>query len=278
MTVALDVLRELRCATVREVAARLGVKYNTARTYLKRLVDKGLVEKRDVGRHILYCVAKDAIDVVPRGAYKLYTATRKRLPQVLELLERYGCISVSALMQTLGVTHTKAYHMLRVALLLRMGVKMRIGNAAILCRDRAAAEETISHLRDAIHRIVTENSMRFVSAIKVLQTALKDRDTYELLSRFIPLRRGMERFPPLVFTFVNDILQSLYGEPLRRRNGRVYVVTPQPRVYTPNVTDGADKHVVRVNLPEDLAALLSGADVNEIVLQAVEQLLTRYKT
>jgi ribosomal protein S25 len=277
MTVALDVLRELRCATVREVAARLGVKYSTARTYLKRLVDKGLAEKRYVGRHMLYCVAKET-DVVPRGAYKLYTATRKRLPQVLELLERYGCISVSALMQTLGVTHTQAYHMLRVLLLMHVGAKMRIGNTAVLCRDRAAAEEAISHLRDVIHRIATENNMRYVSATKVLQTALKDRDTYELLSRFIPLRRDMEHFPPLVLTFVNDILQSLYGEPLRRRHGRVYVVTPQPRIYTPDVADGADKHVVRVSLSEDLAALLSGADVNEIVLQAVEQLLARYKT
>jgi DNA-binding transcriptional ArsR family regulator len=277
MTATYDVLRELTCATVREVAARLGVKYSTARTYLKRLVDKGLAEKRGVGHHMLYCVAKDATDVAPRGAYKLYTATRKRLLPTLELLGRYGCISVSALMQTLGVTHTQAYHLMRVLLLLGMGVKVRIGNTAILCRDRVAAEEAISRLRGAIHRIATENNMRYVSATKVLQTALKDRATYELLSRFIPLRRSMEHFPPLVLTFVNDILQSLYGKPLRRRHGRIYAVTPQPRVYTPDVTDSADKYVVRVNLPEDLAALLS-ADVNEIVLQAVEQLLARFRT
>jgi len=277
MTAAYDVLRELRCATVREVAARLGVKYSTALTYLKRLVDKGLAEKRGVGRHVLYCVAKET-DVVPRGAYKLYTATRKRLPQVLELLGRYGCISVSALMQTLGVTHTQAYHMMRILLIMRMGVKMRVGNTAVLCRDRVAAEEAISRLRDAIHRIATENNMRYVSAAKVLQTALKDRDTYELLSRFIPLRRNMTRFPPLVLTFVTAILETLYGEPLRRRHGRVYAVTPQPRVYTPDVTDSADKHVVKVGLPEDLATALKGADVNKIVLQALEQLLARFKT
>jgi len=278
MTVALDVLRELRCATVREVAARLGVKYSTARTYLKRLADKGLVEKRSVGRHILYCVAKNAVDVVPRDAYKLFTATRKRLLQVLELLERYGCVSVSALMQTLGVTHTKAYHMLRVALLLRMGVKMRIGNAVVLCRDRAAAEETISHLRDAIHRIVTENNMRYATATKVLQIALRDRETYELLSKYIPLRRGMSRFPPLVLTFVATILETLYGESLRRRHGRVYIVT-QPRAgHGIEIADSIDKQTIAVKLPDDLAAALRGADIETVTLQAIEQLLRKYKT
>ena len=106
MTVAYDVLRELRCATAREVAVRLGVAYNTARTYLRRLVRQELAERRVVGRHVMYC-AKN-IDVVERGMYKLYTETRIRMAQALELLQREGCVSVSALMRALGATHTQA--------------------------------------------------------------------------------------------------------------------------------------------------------------------------
>ncbi len=59
MTVAYDVLRELKCATAREVAMRLGVAYATARTYLERLAHSQLVEKRVVGRVAMYCVAKE---------------------------------------------------------------------------------------------------------------------------------------------------------------------------------------------------------------------------
>jgi hypothetical protein len=44
-----------------------------------------------------------------------------------------------------------------------------------------------------------------------------------------------------------------------------------------DIRDGADMHV-QVELPSDLATMLSGADVNEIVLQALEQLLARYRS
>jgi predicted transcriptional regulator len=276
MNAAYDVLRELRCATVREVALRLGVAYGTARTYLKRLVKKGLAEKKLVGRYAVYCARH--VNIVSRETYKLHTETRMRVAYLLELLQRDGCVSVAGLMRIMRISHSQAYHLVRVAVATGRGVGMRLGNTAILCRDRVVAEETISHLRDAIHRIVTENNMRYATATKVLQIALRDRGTYELLSRYIPLRRGMSRFPPLVLTFVAAILETLYGEPLRRRHGRVYIVT-QPRAgHGIEIADSIDKQTIAVKLPDDLAAALRGADANEIVLQAIEQLLARFRT
>ena len=43
------------------------------------------------------------------------------------------------------------------------------------------------------------------------------------------------------------------------------------------IVDSAETHTIRVNLPSDLAAALEGADVNETVLQALEQLFQRYR-
>jgi hypothetical protein len=284
--------------------------------YLNRLAARGLVEKRRLGRRaVMYCMKKDGEGVghdslastggrrleeqrveeetallrragrsgdgagrSGDGAYKLHTKTRKRLAQAEKLLGREGCISVGTLMRMLNVTHSKAYHVLRVMLLSRQGVKVMIGNTAVLCRDRAAAEEAVARLRETVHRVVVKNDMRYATPTKVLQAMLRDREAYELLSRFIPLRRNMERFPPLVLTFINDVLQSLYGEPLRRRNGRVYAVAPQPRAeHGFEVVDSVETHVVRVSLPDDIAAALQG-DANEAVLQALEQLLTRFRT
>jgi predicted transcriptional regulator len=276
MTAAYDVLKELKCATVREVAARLGVAYNTARKYLKRLVNKGLVEMRRVGRYVMYCVVERE-ELVPRGVHKLHIETRRRMHKVVELLQRDGCVSVSALMRIMRINHTKAYHLMRVSLLTGRGVKVRVGNTAVLCRDRETADEVISRIRETVHRLAVENGMRYATPTKILQAALRDRDAYELLSVFIPLRRNMDKFPPAVLKFVDDILRSLYGEPVRYRRKTVYVVT-QPRDYTVSlVTDSAETRPVQVKLPDDLAVALQGANVNEVVLQALEQLLQRYR-
>jgi biotin operon repressor len=301
MTSRVDVynlLKELKCATALEIATRLGASRKAVQMCLNRLAAKGLVERRAFGRAVMYCAkdnpgdgptverrnAADGNGVHERGGRRrrsgaLYTATQKRLPQVLQLLERYGCVSVGALMRALGVTHTKAYHVTRVLLLLHKGVKVLIGRTAILCRDRAAAEETVARLRETIHRLAVESGMRYVTAPKVLQAALRDRDAYTLLSRFIPLKRNAERFPPVALTFVKDILQSLYGEQLRCGNKAIYVVSQPRQDYVVNITDSVETHVVRVNLPDDIATALHGvADVNEVVLHALEQLLARYRT
>jgi len=279
-----NLLKELRCATALEIATRLGMSRKVVQTYLNRLVAKGLVEKRMLGRRaVMYC-AKEGC---PGGggrrrrggdAYELYTATRKRLTHVLEILRREGCVSVGSLMRTLDVSHTKAYHMARILLLTHKGVKVKIGNTAVLCRDRIAAEETASRLRDAIHKIAVQNGMRYATASKVLLAVLKVRETYELFSKFIPLRRNMTRFPPLVLTFVRDILRSLYGEPLKAGNRRVYVVAQQTRAeHGFEIIDHVDRYTLAVNLPNDLAAVLQDAS-NETVLQALEQLLARYRS
>jgi predicted transcriptional regulator len=275
MTVAFDVLRELRCATAKEVALRLGVAYETARRYLKHLVKKGLAEKKLVGRHVVYC-AKD-VNIVPRGAYKLYTETRMRMARVIELLQRDGCVSVSALMRIMRISYIKAYHLMRVAVTTGRGVKMRLGNTVILCRDRAAAEELIRRLKETVHRLAVENKMRYATSTKILHVALKDRDAYELLSRFVPLRRNMSNFPPAVLAFMNEILRLLYGESLKRRLGRVYVVT-QPRAgHDIEIADSIDKQTIAVNLPSDIAEMIQD-DAKQTVLQAIEQLLSRYRT
>jgi hypothetical protein len=276
MTATYDVLRELRCATVREVALRLDVAYETARTYLQRLVKNGLAEKKLVGRHAVYC-ARD-VNIAPRGAHKLYTKTRMRVAQMLETLQRGGCVSVAGLMRMMRISHTEAYHLVRVAVATGIGVRMKISNTVILCRDRAAAEELIRRLKETVHRLAVENKMRYATTQKILHVALKDRDAYELLSRFVPLRRNMSNFPPATLAFVSDILHTLYGEPLKRRHGRVYTVT-QPRAdHGIEIADSIDKQTIAVNLPDDLVAALRGADVKDLTLQAIEQLLRRYRT
>jgi hypothetical protein len=279
-------LRGVKCATASEIAVKIGATRKVVQMCLNRLAVRGVVEKRKLGkRAVIYCARHESCPSgsfpprrVKRRIYRLHTPTRERLTRVLEILQRGGCVSVGTLMRLLHVSHTEAYHMSRVLLLFRQGVKMKIGKTAVLCRDRAAAEETIAKLRATVHRLAVENNMRYATPAKILRAALKDSGAYELLSRFVPLQRNSTHFPPATLTFITAILESLYGKPLRRRRGTVYVVSTQPRSdCTFSIIDSVDAHVVNVSLPDDLASALQNADVNEVVLQAIEQLLARYR-
>ena len=266
-----------RCVTVREVAQTLGIQYKSARKLLKRLERRGVLNKKTVGRVAMYCGDASLVESLLLKKRNRKVKGWERLTVGRALLRREGCVSTYALRVALGVGSEEARY--TAAQLVEEGeaVGVVVGRTAIWCRDRAAAEETIARFRETIHRLAVENGMRYVTPTKILQVALRDRDAYELLSRFVPLSRGMERFPPLVLTFVRDILESLYGEPMKLRRKTVYVVSQPRKDYTVNVTDSVDKHVVRVNLPDDLATALQGVDVEDLTLQAIEQLLQRYR-
>ncbi len=272
-----------------EIAERLGAPRKVVQTYLNRLAARGVIEKRVLGRRaVIYCLREDEEDSrkpgnpPPAGGRRvgrLYTKTRMRVARVLEeVLQREGCVSVGVLMRMLHITHSKAYYVMHVLMRVGSGVKVVVGRTAILCRDRAVAEEAVARIRETIHRLAVASGMRYATAPEMLQMALKDRDAYALLSKFVPLRRGVEAFPPSVLAFVNAVLKSLYGEPLKASNRRVYVVTPQPRPeHGFEIIDSVDRYTLAVSLPDDVVAL-QGADVNDVALQALEQLLARYRS
>jgi len=249
-----NLLKELKCATALEIAVKLGMSRKVVQTCLNHQAARGVVEKRVLGRRaVVYCAKEGGVSRhVKRDSPVIYTKTRGRMERVLELLSRYGCVSVGALMRIMGITHTQAYHMLRVLLFTRQGVKMRIGKTAVLCRDRVVAEEIVMRIREMVHRLAVANGMRYATATKILQVALIDREAYELLSRFIPLRRNMTRFPPSILAFIADVLEALYGKSLKAGNKRVYAVAPQPRNYVPDVVDNVETHTARVKPPRRL--------------------------
>lgn len=275
MTAAYDVLRELKCATAREMAARLGVAYETARTYLERLTARDLAVKKMIGRVAMYC-AKE-VDVVPSVVYKLHTETRMRLSRVEKLLAQYGCVSTTVLARELRTSRNKAYHLMRIMLFMGKGVKVVVGKTAVLCRDRKAAEDTIARLRETVHRLATANNFRYAKPSKILRAVKNDKEAYSLFSKFIILSHD-EHFSSVELSFMNTLLKSLYGEPVMRMwRKTVYVVTQPRPEHDIEIIDNVDGHTVYVNLPDDLAASLRNVDINEVVLRALEQLLQRYK-
>jgi DNA-binding Lrp family transcriptional regulator len=274
--IVIDGVEVGRCVTAREVARRLGISEESARKRLRRLADSGAVERRLVGRTAVYCASDGGVALRRPPVRGLGVKTRRRIRQVCEILSREGCVPTSVLVDVFNLDSGSVFHLMRRAIERGCAVKVGVGNTALWCASRDAVEELMTRLRETVHRLAISNKMRYATPAKILQAALKDRDAYALLSRFVVLRRNVVRFPPAALKFVDSVLRSLYGEPLKYRRRTVYIVS-QPRDYVADITDKVDTHIVQVKLPDDLAVALRGADVGEIVLQALEQLLARFR-
>jgi hypothetical protein len=275
-------LREVRCTTAREVAERLEILPKSAQERLRRLERRGVLKKKFVNRVAVYCV-KEGAQLPPPLTRGPRVETLRRTDQIVDLLTREGCISSSALCKTLGLGYTTVRYI--TAMLLSQGrtVEVIVGKTAIWCRDRETAEELVAKLREAAHRLASRG--RYITPSRLLQMVRRDKEAYGLFTKFIKLSRiDGDHIGPVALAFASSILASLYGDPIRyASHKRVYLVSPHPRQDLGDIAirDGANS-VVTVSLSPDLAAVLKDAErrnasVEEVVVQAVEQLLARFR-
>jgi ribosomal protein S25 len=277
-------LKEVRCTTVKEAAARLGIAWKSAHDRLKRLERRGVLVRRMVGRVAVYCVREGAqlppppLPSKPTGPGE---KTRRKMEKASELVARDGCVAASALRRRLNLSHSQMRHVMYQLLAEGRVVEVVVGKVALWCRDRAAAEDVVKRLKDIVHRLVTANGLRYISPSRVLRLAQPDREAYPLFSRFVPLSRFPDdHLHPVALAFADSILASLYGEPVVNMPNRHVYFVAQPRQDIGDIVirDKAEKVLVNVNLSDGLAAALKDTDAEEVVMRAIERLLARYRT
>lgn len=274
-------LKEVGCTTSREVADRFGLKRKSAYSKLERLAKLGALEKRLVKRVALFCVKEGAALPPPRRPRRSMRV-RERAEQALGLLSREGCATFRALSRALGVGHTPVRYVMTLLLSQGRVVEVVIGGTAIWCKDRETAVELVKKLRETVYRLTA--GFRYVTPRRVLHMITRDKETYALFSRFVSLRLAMyghgENFPAQTLAFVDDILRSLYGDPVKYSPHKNVFTVTQPRQGLGGIVirDGADMERVKINLPSDLAEALKGANAEEVVVQAIKQLLEQYRS
>jgi len=266
-----------RCVTVREVAETLGIQYKSARNLLKRLEKRSLLAKKAVGRIAVYCGETALVESLLTKKRNRKVKGWERLTAARALLQREGCVSTYALRKALGVNSEEARYAAAQLVAEGEAVAVVIGRTAFWCRSRAAAEALVERLRETVHRLALSGGMKYATPNKILRIVQKDREAYALFSKFIPLSRMDEHFSPVALAFADGVLRLLYGEPMHRMRRKTVYVVSQPRLLEIDIRDRVDKDVVSVNIPNDLATALSGVDVDEVVIQAIEQLLQRYR-
>jgi DNA-binding Lrp family transcriptional regulator len=273
-------LNEVRCTTAREVAGRFGLKRKSAYSKLDRLAKLGVLEKRFVKRAVLFCIKEGAELPPPRKPRRTSMRVRERAEKALGLLSREGCATFRVLSRALGVGHTPVRYVMTLLLSQGRVVETIIGGTAIWCKDRETALELVTKLRETVYRLTAR--FRYITPRRVLHMITQDKEAYALFSKFVSLRPAMygqrENFSAQTLAFVGDILRSLYGDPVKYSPHKNVFTVTQPRQGLGGIVvrDGADVERVKISLPSDLAEALKGANAEEVVLQAIRQLLEQY--
>jgi Mn-dependent DtxR family transcriptional regulator len=270
-------LQKLKCVTVREVAERLDISRKSARGRLERLAKIGAVEKRKIGRAVLYCLR--GVPMVAGRARKM----RARVAQVVELLARRGCAATSALARELGLSHTQAFYALRLLQARGCAVEAALGKVAVWCISRDAVAELLEELRGAVVRLVGQ--MRYVTPKRLYALIARDRKAQETFGRIISVKPSAATFSAL-----KALLGAVYGDPI----GRSVFYAAQPTASASIDVRGGDVQRdvqvageaanVSFHLPPEEARQLRRyaerrrTSVSAVVRHAIEQLLARYRT
>jgi uncharacterized protein (DUF2384 family) len=262
------------CVRVDDVAKVLGVSRYTAKLRLSRLRRRGVLRVVWRMRTAWWCVPGAEPPTAPRTVPGRRERTNELIKKV-EALIGGGCATTAALMKALGLSHTQAIYALRLLQAQGRLVEVVVGNVALWCRDRGAAETAVERLRETVHRLAVANNMRYATPTKILNAVQSNEEARTFFRMFVPQSRNAH-FSPAALAFVNFILHSLYGEPIMRSRRKTVYIVSQPQPLAIDVRSYTDMRV-QVELPSDLAEALQGANVDEAVLQALEQLLRRYK-
>jgi len=260
------------CVTSAEVAEALGVGLYTARQRLQRLRRRGLLRVVWAGRTAWWCVpyAKP-----PVASIRVIPGSRRRVGDVLQKVKELlstGCLTTSALMQTLKLSHSQAFYALRLLRGENHAVEVAVGKVALWCRDRDAAQRFVEELTAVVRRLVERHRLRYVTPKRLFELITRDAEARQAFSRVINVKAPSAS----VYSVLKTLLEAVYGEPIKRS----IFYTQQAAVghVSIDIKDMEVGEYVAVMLTPDLAEALSGVGTNEVVLHAIEQLLARYRS
>jgi predicted transcriptional regulator len=261
------------CVTVGEVADVAGISVHTARLRLRRLRRRGVLRVVWRRRRAWWCVqgAEPVFRRIVPGARRRQR-TRDVMQRVEDVLQG-GCVATAALMRMLGLSHTQAFYALRLLQAEGRAVEIVVGRVAMWCRERDAAQRFLEEIKETIVHLVRQNGLRYIRPRQLFELITRDAKARGLFGRLINVKS-----PPSASTFsvLDTLLNAVYGDPIHRS---IYYTAQLAGRISIEIRDGdtTGEHVA-VKLTPDLAEAMRGVNVNEVVLQAIEQLLARYRT
>jgi hypothetical protein len=259
------------CVRTDDAAKVLGISRDATYLRLRRLRRRGVLRVVWSGGTAWWCVP----GAEPPSAPRVVPRRRKKIAKVLEeAAELLGgtCITTAALMGRFGISHTQAFYVLRLLQAEGRAVEVALGKVALWCRDRDTAQRFIETLKAEVLRLVSQRGLRYVTPKRLFELVERDAEAREVFSRIISVKS-----PPSAsaYSILKALLDATYGAPITKS---IYYTAQPSNGINIDIRDAAGERV-SVALTPDLAdALATTQSADSLVLQAIEQLLRRYKT
>lgn len=207
-----------------------------------------------------------------------------RTEEVAKLLRSRGCIMTRAVTE-LGFSDTQAKVALKRLVESGRAVYVKLGRVAVWCNSRRSAIRHIGRLRRALHVLLCEAKVKYVTPKEALELITGNKAARKLFSRYIELRPNNVA----TLSFLSGLLASAYGSPafvLNRGREPLYYVDCRRQRLPPLRLFGEEKKQYRSVLVKvdtwlreavEGAATATGVSISAVVRHAVEQLLQQYK-
>jgi|GEM_PF-3031093 hypothetical protein len=147
--------------------------------------------------------------------------------KVFKEIERAGCITSSAVAERLRIGRNELFYVLRR---LRQEGRVEVvslGRVALWCTSRAAAEEVLSRLTEALKSLLCRRN-RFATPKEALQSIAEDKEARKLFSRHMPMRPN-----PATIQIIDWLMRKAFGQPIETSRGRIYHILCAPAEKTP---------------------------------------------
>jgi hypothetical protein len=259
------------CVRTVDAARRLGIRVGTAQMRLRRLRRRGVLRVVWAGGTAWWCVPGAEPPTAPRVVPRRREGTSEVMQKIDQLVGG-GCAATAALMKALGLSHTQAFYALRLLQAEGRAVEVALGRVALWCRDRDAAQKFIETLKAEVLRLVSQHGLRYVTPKRLFELVARDAKAREVFSHIISVKP-----PPSAsaYSVLKALLGAAYGAPISKS---IYYTAQPSNSINIDIRETVGERV-SVALTPDLAETLAATqDADSLVLQAIEQLLQRYKT
>ncbi len=112
--------------------------------------------------------------------------TQARVEKVYKEIEKAGCVASAVIAERLRIGHNELFYVLRKLRQEGRVESVNFGRVALWCTSRAAAEEVLSRLAEALKSLLCGRS-RFATPKKALQLVTKDPELCQPVVEAFPI-------------------------------------------------------------------------------------------
>jgi hypothetical protein len=149
-----------------------------------------------------------------------------RMAQIYHIVESHGCVTTTAVMAELGLSHSKTYYALSLLKSYGRVEEVVLGNVSLWCRDKETAKRTVDELVSHVRRLLCNNGTRYATPTRVANLIVSDKQAFKAFARYVQFdMTKRQAYRPNTLSLIKALLQMAFGNPVRSGGKVIYYVT-----------------------------------------------------